>query len=564
MNDVLLNAANDCRSCYKCIRLCPCKAISFEAGQAKILPESCLYCGRCFSSCPQHCPQIRDDTSLAYSLLKEGHCYASLAPSFLSSFPGAGIEGMKEALLKLGFQDAEETAVGARRVKDEYETLLSKGDKDVLISSCCPSVNLLIQKHHSSCLSCLAEVPSPMEAHARMIKEKDPEAKVIFIGPCIAKKEEADRYRGGVDAVLTFLELGKMLEEKGIEVPLQGERKESESLTRLFPSEGGILSSMKKRETGYEYLAISGLENCIEALEDIEKGKIHHAFLEMSACPGSCLSGPAHRENRRGLLEGRLALAGFAGKEDFPRRGKEMEAHKEFASLKAEEPSFSEEQIESVLRKIGKNSRKDELNCSSCGYSTCRAKAIAVLQGKATLEMCLPFLMEKATSFGSDIVEYSPNGILVLNEDGVIQLSNPAMAAILGVGAPSALLGHQVDEFLDPGLFFLSLSGENTRLKKIPLPNGKICEATIHYDERFHIVLGSLRDVTDHEIRKARHLKDAEETARVTAEVIDKNMEAVQQIAQLLGESAAATKIALTRLSDTIKDRKGGSDDGSR
>ncbi len=557
MNDVLKNAENDCRSCYKCIRFCPVKAISFSEGQAKILPSSCLYCGNCFSVCPQHCPEIRDDAELAFSFLKQGNCYASLAPSFLASFPGAGFHGLEKALKELGFAGVEETARGAKLVKDAYQEILATGESDVLISSCCPSVNLLIQKHYPECLPYLAKVASPMEAHARLLKQEHPGCHVIFFGPCIAKKEEADASSGLVDACLTFLELQGMLQEKGIKIPLLGEKKEEGSRTRLFPKEGGILDSMEKREEGIDYLSVSGVEDCIAALEEIKKGNVHHAFLEMSSCHLSCLSGPAHVKGRKNPLLSEMTLNGFAGMGDFPVPHLEG-LSKEFAPLPQSKKRFSEKEIEAVLRKIGKNSKKDELNCSSCGYPTCREKAKAVLEGKANLEMCLPFLMEKATSFGSDIVEYSPNGVLVLNEDGTIQLSNPAMAAILGVSSPSALLGRGIQEFLDPELFFLSLSGENTRLKKMSLPNGKIVEATIHYDEKFHIILGSLRDVTDHELRKARHLKDAEETARVTSEVIDRNMEAVQKIAQLLGESAAETKLALTRLSQTIQDRKGG------
>lgn len=559
MNDVLKNAENDCRSCYKCIRFCPVKAISFSEGQAKILPNSCIYCGNCFSVCPQACPQIRSDVELAFSLLKRGDCYASLAPSFLSSFPGAGLAGMEEALKALGFSGVEETARGAKLVKDRYQQILATGEKDVLISSCCPSVNLLIQKHCPEALPYLAEAPSPMEAHAKLLKQEHPGCSVVFFSPCIAKKQEADSSFGMVDACLTFLELQSMLREKGIEIPLMGEKKEEGSRTRLFPQEGGILDSMEKREKGYDYLSVSGVEDCLAVLEEIKKGNVHHAFLEMSSCHLSCLNGPAHVRGKKSPLLAEVALSRFAGKGDFPVPGlEEGGMEKEFAPLPQSKKEFGEKEIEAVLRKIGKNSAKDELNCSSCGYPSCHEKAKAVLEGKANLEMCLPFLMEKATSFGSDIVEYSPNGILVLNEDGTIQLSNPAMAAILGVPAPSALLGRGVQEFLDPELFFLSLSGENTRLKKMSLPNGKIVEATIHYDEKFHIILGSLRDVTDHELRKARHLKDAEETARVTSEVIDRNMEAVQKIAQLLGESAAETKLALTRLSQTIQDRKGG------
>ena len=565
MNDALLSKTTDCRSCYKCIRVCPNKAISFQNGRATIINEDCIYCGRCFLSCPQGCKKIRDDKALALALLKEGNCYASLAPSFIASFPGVGLEGMEEGLKKLGFSGVQETAVGAKLVKDEYDRILSSKETDVLISSCCSSLNLLIQKRYSELLPFLANVPSPMEAHAKALKKEHPGCKVIFIGPCIAKKEEADTSSLGPDCVLTFLELASLLEEKEVELPKTGEKKEPNSLTRLFPCEGGIVKSMATKKEGYSYLSLSGASNCLKALEEVASGKVHHAFLELSVCPNSCLGGPAHCQTSEGPLESLIALERFAGEKDFETHTlTSNELKKEFPNLHREPKSISEEEIEEVLRKIGKASKKDELNCSSCGYPTCREKAKAVILGKANLEMCLPYLMEKAVSLGSDIVEYSPNGILVLNEDLIIQLSNPAMASLLQVGSPSALLGHKIDEFIDPTLFCLALSGEGTRLKKIELSNGKIAEATIHYDPKYHIVIASLRDVTDHELRKKRHLEDAERTAKVTSEVIEKNMETVQQIAQLLGESAASTKIALSALSKTLQEKKGGGDGDKR
>ncbi len=557
MNDALVSKENDCRSCYKCIRACPSKSISFKLGQAKIEPRDCVLCGTCFNVCPQRCKIIRDDTSFAKKLLAEGKAIASLAPSFIASFPGVSFASMREALVKLGFLDAEETALGATLVKNEYERLLSSG-QDVAISTCCHSVNLLIEKHYPECLAYLAKTISPMQAHGYSLKERFPDCKVIFLGPCIAKKDEVDHYPGSIDCALTFLELDSLFKEAGITPEAKEGAPLEKSACRLFPSEGGVLKTMKRQE-GIDYISISGVENCMRALEDLKKGKIHHAFIEMSSCQGSCLNGPAHVRKGANPLESLIALRRSAGKKDFEVAPLSSSLDKDFSDLSVKEANPGEAEIEEVLKKIGKVSKKDELNCSSCGYPTCRDKAIAVLRGKASLEMCLPYLMEKATSFGSDIVEYSPNGIIILNEDGTIQLSNPSMAAMVGAGSPSALLGTNVSSYLDPEPFFLSLSGINTRLKKMRLSNGKIGEVSIHYDDKYHIIIGSIRDVTDHELRKARHIKDAEETARVTSLVIDKNMEAVQQIAQLLGESAAATKIALTRLSDTLQDRKGNS-----
>ena len=179
----LTSRENDCRSCYKCIRVCPTKSISFHDGQASIIPNECVLCGRCFLACPQNCKQIRSDKDKAKELLAKGNCIASVAPSFLSSYKGASFETMKKALLALGFLDAEETAIGATIVKREYDRLVNSSKQDIILSTCCHSVNLLVEKHYPDAMKYLAPILSPMQAHAKDIKTRHPGSSVIFIGP---------------------------------------------------------------------------------------------------------------------------------------------------------------------------------------------------------------------------------------------------------------------------------------------------------------------------------------------------------------------------------------------
>lgn len=205
-----------------------------------------------------------------------------------------------------------------------------------------------------------------------------------------------------------------------------------------------------------------------------------------------------------------------------------------------------------MLNAIGKYSPKDELNCSSCGYATCREKAIAVLDGKASLEMCLPYLSEKASSFGNDIVENTPNGIIVCSDDLTVQLINPSLCQLLGVSA-SSCVGKSVEEILDPSLFALCLAGESVRNRHIHLEKYDLyVEASLVHDERYHIIIGTIRDRTQTHLEHEKQVRDAKATAEITKDVIEKNLRAVQEIAQLLGESAANTKIALTNLAKTI------------
>jgi iron only hydrogenase large subunit-like protein/uncharacterized Fe-S cluster-containing protein len=514
-------------------------------------------CGQCFVVCPQDAKQIVDETEKVKVLLGSGSpVVASLAPSFIANYDGKGIEAMRDGMKKLGFYDVEETAIGATIVKSEYERICDQEDRDNIITSCCHSVNLLIQKHYPKLLPYLADVMSPMQAHCKDIKRRIPGAKTVFIGPCVAKKDEAQYYEGIVDAVLTFDELTAWFKSEKI-VLEQKVDSEEHSRARFFPTTGGILKTMALDNPKYTYLAIDGMENCIGALKDIESGNIHNCFIEMSACSGSCIGGPVMEKFHRSPVKDYVTVAKYAGPKDFlvytPSR-KEIE--KEFTIIDQRNTEPSEQEIRETLHQMGKMKPSDELNCGSCGYNTCREKAVAILQGKAEISMCLPFLKDKAENFSDTIARNTPNGLIVLNDKLEVQQVNKAALKILNLRTPSDILGDQVVRVLEPGDFMsVLLNGRNIHNKREYLAEyEKYVEKTIVYDEGYRLILCILRDVTEEELQKERKAKISRQTVEVADKVVDKQMRIVQEIASLLGETAAETKIALTKLKESISD----------
>ena len=557
MPEVLKLKKSNCKNCYKCIRHCPVKSIRFSGNQAHIVENECILCGQCFVVCPQNAKEIADSTERVKVMLQDASpVIASIAPSFAANYDGVGIAGMRDALKALGFYDAEETAIGAAIVKTEYERILDEGSNDILISSCCHSVNLLIQKHFPSVLPFLADIMSPMQAHSLDIKRRIPDAKVVFIGPCVAKKDEADKYSDIVDAVLTFEELSRMFKENGIVLEKKPDVTEK-SKTRLFPTAGGILKSMSLDNSNYTYIAIDGTENCIAALKDIEEGRLHKCFIEMSACSGSCIGGPVMEKQHKSPVKGYIDITAYAGKEDFDFEMPSPEKLlKPMPAIRQEAPMPSEQEIFAVLRQMGKTKPELELNCGSCGYSTCREKAIAVCQGKAEISMCLPFLMERAENFSDYIIKNTPNGILVVNENFEVQQINKSAMKIMNISKESDVLGEPVIRILDPKVFVdVSSSGKNVYDQRVYLAEYKrYVDQTILYDKDFHITICMMRDVTDEEELRAKKESMRTQTVEIADKVVDKQMRIVQEIASLLGETAAETKIALTKLKESIKD----------
>ena len=556
MPNCLTLKKSNCKNCYKCIRHCPVKAIRFSGNQAHIIGNECILCGQCFVVCPQNAKEIVDETEKAKVLLQSGDpVIVSLAPSFIANYEGVGINAMRKALKQLGFYDVEETAIGATIVKTEYERMLKEDERDVIITSCCHSINLLIQKHYPQALEYLADVVSPMQAHCKGIKSRFPNAKTVFIGPCVAKKDEAEHYEGIVDAVLTFEELTEWFKAENIELEKEMDN-DICSRARFFPTTGGILKTMAQDIPGYTYLALDGVENCIAALKDIIDGKIHKCFIEMSACVGSCVGGPVmEKYHRSSAVKDYIAVSGYAGTKDFEvSQPKANELKKNFGYIELRSQMPSDMEIQNVLRQMGKFKPSQELNCGSCGYNTCREKAIAILQGKAEISMCLPFLKDKAESFSDAIVKNTPNGLIVLNEQLEVQQINDAARKMMNIRSANDIVGDQVVRILDPAVFMNVLRDKrNVRDERVYLAEyRRYVEQSVVYDQDSRLLICIMRDITDEQDEREKKEKISRQTIEVADKVVEKQMRIVQDIASLLGETAAETKIALAKLKESI------------
>lgn len=572
----------DCKNCYKCLRSCPVKAIDMRNQQAKIIESRCILCGHCTHVCPQNAKSVHDDTKAVEQLLaKNKNVIASVAPSFVSSFGLSDFEPFRAALKELGFTEAYETSEGAAAVTAEYKKLLESGKYENFITSACPAVNRAIQLYHRDVLKFLAPVDSPMVAHAKMLKSRYPKADILFIGPCIAKKREAVE-SGIITAALTFEELTSLFARRGITVGGAKEDKkpkgkkavgteksapvaeaaacadcktvaDGEALrSKFYPISRGIIKSFGEFPKGYEYIAIDGVERLDRGLEDLRD--IKGVFLEINACDGACVNGPCAIKHRGGAVEANVLVRNYTNSSAPDPVGSYPSLRAVHAPIEPGDRVPTEDEIASVLRSIGKVKPSDELNCGACGYSTCREKAWAVINGYAEEEMCVPYMREKAESMGNVIIENSPNGLIVCDKSLKITEINRRACELIGQDRPEYIF----DCFDPTAAFKATESGRPVRVDKIKLEKtGRYVDMNIVPLAKENALLVVLTDITD----KVNYDEEIEKVKRGTLEVtdtvIEKQMRVAQEIASLLGETTAETKVALLKLkSAMLKDDK--------
>ena len=555
MQDILSLNKNNCADCYKCIRDCSVKAITFANDTAEIVHGDCILCGRCYVTCPQKAKQVRSDIHLVKDAIRAGkRVVCSLAPSFIANFRIRSLSVIAQVLESLGFAEVQETAIGAQLVSEEYARIMREGRQQVLISSCCPAINRLIQKFYPTMLPYLAKVLTPMEAHCKLIKEQQEDAFTVFIGPCIAKKLEGDK-SPYVDVVLTFDELADWFAEENISLPYDHVDPLSEgAVARLYPATGGVLKATAKVQ-GYRRIAIDGVDNCRGVFEELENNEFGKVFIEMSACEGSCVNGPCIRDHAERRLKGAMRVDTFAGSGETPFRvDHEMNIRADYPFTGGNRRKFGHDAIQDMLYKMGKTSPEKELNCGSCGYKTCRDKAVAILEGKAKIEMCLPFLKEKAESFSDTIIRNTPAAIIVMDENLLVQQINPSALKMFHIARAQDVLHQHVVSILDPAPYQQIVNAALfSQSSKHYLHEHKLyVDETILYDRQYHVVITLIRDITEQEKLRMQGAEMKQQTVEIADKVIEKQMRIVQEIASLLGETTAETQIALTRLKDAM------------
>ncbi len=406
---VINTVTNKCRRCYSCVRNCPVKAIKMEAGQASVSEDACICCGLCRNVCSQQAKQVRDDTVAVQKLLaRKKSVVALLAPSFVAAFDVSPLHVIG-SLKRLGFSLVCDVAFGAELVVEEYARMLTQPILKPVLTSPCPAVISLVEKHFPALAGSLAPVVSPMIAAARAVRQLyGRKISVVFIGPCVAKKQEVEHpaVQGEVDAVLTFSELKALLSAN--DVSLQTTKQQSfdgpvAGLGAAFPLAGGLLKAMQINRDILDkrFIVTEGRHQALETLRALEQGSLPPAFVDILFCRG-CIDGPDFHEDKN-FYQRCVRVTNFVFQRQPADKAvpavTQISMSRKFLAMPGNDqkrPLPEEEQIKKVLEATGKLTVEDELNCGACGYDTCREKAVAVCLELAEVDMCLPYLLQKS------------------------------------------------------------------------------------------------------------------------------------------------------------------------
>lgn len=558
-----------CDQCFKCLRVCPTKAIAFTEERREIIDELCIKCGLCHIHCAPKALSIHQDLRRVKHALRGTKKVAiSIAPSYLGTFNLKSQTQIVSALRKLGFDYVEETARGAEIVSQHYDAIIEQGQMKNIITSCCPSSNFLIELYYPSAIKSVINIMSPMLAHGKEMRARyGDDVYVVFAGPCLAKKAEAIDVPNIIDAVITFVELEEWFKSEGIVI---SEEEEGEFDTpaskrgRAYPLGGSLWKNDLKTRTNpkYQYLHVDGIENCESFLKAIESDGLTGFCAELNICLGGCLNGPEMPANtpnyykRYSLMKERIECSKVLEtdeKELIVHAYENLDLKRTFKSRQNIASVVNQDQIANVLMEMGKYSLSDQINCGACGYTTCYSKAVAVTKGYSDINMCLERLKHKAESLQGIIFDSSPNLICILDEELRIKEVNPAFNIIfnqdkikLNQWPLSAVIDYDIAaELLDSPIGRVS---KNIYIDSVE--KSFVCNVVKPNDGKVYVAI--FTDISKSEQNRMELLRVKEKTLKTCQEVIDKQMRVAQEIASLLGETTAETKVGLNQLKKLV------------
>ncbi|MFW6286302.1 MAG: [Fe-Fe] hydrogenase large subunit C-terminal domain-containing protein [Candidatus Sumerlaeota bacterium] len=570
----IYTARTECQDCFKCIRHCPVKAIKMREGHAAVLPELCVACGTCVEVCPAGAKRVRSDVNRARRLLGGDHpVYASLAPSWVSEFPGADGRNIIAALQRLGFAGVGETALGAQEVSAAAAEELAGMQGGLLLSSACPSAVEFVRKYRPEQTGHITRMLSPALTHARMLRrEFGQEIGVVFIGPCIAKKLEADRHAETINLSLTFAELHEWLELEGIDPETLEAGVEDFVLApveegAVYPVEGGMIETIRRNEILSEkavhFLTVAGVAGMDRMLGRTTGDPANGCpvFVELLSCEGGCVNGPCATCGRMSL-EANLSVMNRVRLAPGIRRQAGIDLAEEFTPEAVEAQDYAPEAVAGALRSIGKTQPEDELNCGGCGYETCRNFAMALLSGRAEPTMCLSWLRRNAQRKANALLRCMPSSVVIVDRDLQIIECNQPFAELSGEDTLSAfeaapgLNGAALEKIIPFAALFRQVLNTGAEIQRQNYSFGKrLLNITIFNIDPGQVVGAVIQDVTRFEMRR-------KQIAQQAREVIDKNMMTVQEIARQLGENMADTEILLRSIAEGYGNSQSGGEEG--
>lgn len=556
--------ANKCDECYRCLRACPTKAIAFTGQKRKVIEERCIKCGICQLQCEKGALRIHLDIDRVQEAVDSGvRVIASLAPSYAGVFSPEKVRHLPAALISLGFEDVEETAVGADLVSLAYEEIIRDGRGENIITSCCPASNYLIEQYYPEALDSVIGIVSPMIAHGRDLRRRwGEDVFIVFIGPCLAKKAEAEEFENVIDAVITFRELQEWFDQTGVDwtrlKPLEPSTKAS-MRGKAYPLGGSLWrGDLKTRiNPAYRYEHVDGIEDCHAFLSGVSNGTLKGFCAELNICKGSCMNGPDLPACAGSYYE-RISRM----QDHIDHTGREETCERAPMAQIALERGFEERSVsrhvdpvivEEMLAQMGKSLAEDRVNCGACGYSTCYDKAEAVVLGLSSQDMCLDRLRKNAENIRSIIFENSPNAICIIEPDLRLREVNPSFNRMFNNDL-SSVRHWPVKVFIDHPVFDELVENDRPIIsRKIRVEAlDKSVIANLMNLEKEGLYIGIFTDVTEADRRREEMKRVKEETVKTCQEVIDRQMRVVQEIASLLGETAADTKVGLNQLKDLM------------
>lgn len=564
LTQAIYTERNNCQDCYKCIRHCPVKAIKIEEHSASIVNNLCIFCGKCVQVCPVNAKKVRNDLNAAKYLITASNRVAlSIAPSYKSEFSDYTTPQLLEALHRLGFFIVSETAIGAEMVSNATKEWLDQQPNGYYFSSCCPSVVSLIQKYYPDLADKIAPIDSPMQAHAKLLKKIYGEStKVIFAGPCIAKKQESEEYKGGSDLVITFDELREWLKNYGLTpdfLPKDSNQHFSPYSSAngfMYPVDGGMIATMKDHLeiVDTSLISLSGIQNIKSLLEQNPiqaKGKI---FVELMACEGGCVNGPVVQKNKSSIEKRIITLTKVNNSKNDSSTNSDICISANYLSVKpATHCVHSINEIQDALKTIGKMSDKDELNCGGCGYESCRKFAEAMLDGKAERNMCVSYMRRVAQNKATVLLQKMPYGVVLVDDKLKIIESNQNFARMLGTdvldlysikpgmeGANLKKITHLYK------LFANSLEKGLDEFNKDIRMEGGLYHLSIFSIQKYKIVCGIIHQLDQQHFSKELLMERLRQ-------VITENLETAQKAAFILGENASRTETMLYNIIDSYQ-----------